>query len=49
MVRPLIDRGGLLWFVPCIIMAMGLFVGGTIAGYRRQGLNVALHRLGLRW
>jgi hypothetical protein len=39
---PLIDRGGLLWLVPSVIMALGLFVGGTIAGYRRQGLNVAL-------
>jgi hypothetical protein len=39
---PLIDRGGLLWIVPSVIMAIGLFIGGTIAGYRRQGLNVAL-------
>jgi hypothetical protein len=39
---PLIDRDGLLWIVPSAIMAIGLFTGGIIAGYRRQRLNVAL-------
>jgi hypothetical protein len=39
---PLIDRGGLLWLVPSFVMAIGFFLGGTIAGYRRQGLKLAL-------
>jgi hypothetical protein len=39
---PLIDRGGALWLVPAVIMAIGFFAGGMIAGYRRQRLAGAL-------
>jgi hypothetical protein len=39
---PLIDRGGVLWLVPAIVMAIGFFVGGAIAGYQRTRLQGAL-------
>jgi MFS family permease len=39
---PLIDRGGVLWIVPAVVMALGFFAGGMIAGYRRQRLEGAL-------
>lgn len=39
---PLIDRGGVLWLIPSAVMAFGFFIGGTIAGYRRQGYQRAL-------
>jgi hypothetical protein len=38
----LIDRGGLLWLFPSVVMAVGFFLGGTIAGYRRRRARVAL-------
>jgi hypothetical protein len=39
---PLIDRGGALWLVPAVVMAIGFFAGGVIAGYQRQRLAGAL-------
>ena len=39
---PLIDRGGLLWLIPGLVMAIGFYVGGMIAGHRRNGLKGAL-------
>jgi hypothetical protein len=41
---PLIDRGGVLWLVPAVVMAFGFFVGGAIAGYQRTGVQGALAR-----
>jgi hypothetical protein len=41
---PLIDRGGVLWLVPSIVMALGFFVGGAIAGYQRTGVKAALSK-----
>jgi MFS family permease len=39
---PLIDRGGALWLLPAVVMAIGFFAGGMIAGYHRQRLAGAL-------
>jgi hypothetical protein len=39
---PLIDRGGTSWLVPAAVMAVGFFLGGLIAGYRRPRLRQAL-------
>jgi len=39
---PLIDRSGLLWLLPGVVMGLGFFLGGTTAGYRRQRVKVAL-------
>jgi O-antigen/teichoic acid export membrane protein len=33
---PLIDQGGITWLYPAIIMAIGFFVGGTVAGRHRR-------------
>jgi hypothetical protein len=41
---PLIDRGGVLWLVPAVVMAIGFFVGGAIAGYQRARVQGALFR-----
>ena len=41
---PLIDRGGALWLVPAIVMALGFFAGGAIAGYHRTRVQSALLR-----
>jgi hypothetical protein len=41
---PLIDRGGVEWLVPAIVMAIGFFVGGAIAGYQRTRVQGALLR-----
>ena len=41
---PLIDRGGVLWIVPSVVMAFGFLVGGMIAGYRRPTAQGALVR-----
>jgi hypothetical protein len=39
---PLIDRGGVLWVAPAVVMAFGFFVGGAIAGYQRARVQGAL-------
>jgi hypothetical protein len=47
--RPMIDQGGATWMIPAVIMGIGFFVGGRIAGRNRssrrgafsQGLMVA--------
>jgi hypothetical protein len=39
---PLIDRGGLLWLWPSLVMGLGFFLGGTTAGFRRQRVKTAL-------
>ena len=47
--QPMIDQGGAWWLLPAIIMAVGFFVGGRVAGRNRstrtgafrQGLLVA--------
>jgi hypothetical protein len=41
---PLIDRGGALWVVPAVVMAVGFFAGGMIAGYHRARVRGALLR-----
>jgi hypothetical protein len=41
---PLIDRGGALWLVPAVVMALGFFAGGAIAGYHRARVQGALVR-----
>jgi len=41
---PLIDRGGVLWLVPAVVMAIGFWVGGVIAGYQRTSVQSALVR-----
>jgi hypothetical protein len=41
---PLIDRGGVLWIVPAVVMAIGFLVGGMIAGYQRATAQGALIR-----
>jgi hypothetical protein len=33
---PLIDQGGFLWLIPSILMGIGFFLGGAIAGFRRR-------------
>jgi hypothetical protein len=39
---PLIDRGGLWWLLPSVVMASGFFLGGTLAGYPRRRVRKAL-------
>jgi hypothetical protein len=34
--RPMIDQGGAWWLVPALIMAIGFFVGGMVAGKNRR-------------
>jgi hypothetical protein len=47
--RPMIDQGGATWMIPAVIMGIGFFAGGRVAGRNRssrrgafsQGLVVA--------
>lgn len=41
---PLIDRGGALWLVPAVVMAIGFLAGGMIAGYHQRQIRGALLR-----
>jgi hypothetical protein len=41
---PLIDRGGALWVVPAVVMAIGFYAGGMIAGYSQTRIRGALLR-----
>jgi hypothetical protein len=34
--RPMIDQGGAYWMIPAILMALGFFVGGRVAGRNRR-------------
>jgi hypothetical protein len=53
--KPMIDQGGMLWVIPALIMTVGFFVGGRVAGRNRrtqagaltQGLLVAGLTLGM--
>ena len=41
---PLIDRGGLLWLLPGVVMAFGFSLGGITAGYGRGTAKGAVLR-----
>lgn len=41
---PLIDRGGALWVIPAVVMAIGFYAGGMIAGYSQTRIRGALLR-----
>jgi Na+-driven multidrug efflux pump len=53
--RPMIDQPGALWLLPAVLMGIGFFVGGRVAGRNRrartgafsQGILVAGLTLGL--
>jgi hypothetical protein len=53
--RPMIDQGGATWLIPAVILGLGFFVGGRVAGRNRsshggaftQGLIVAAVTLAL--
>jgi hypothetical protein len=53
--RPMIDQGGALWLIPALIMGIGFFAGGRVAGRNRRthggafslGVVVALMTLAL--
>ena len=42
--RPLIDQPGKLWIVPGIVMAIGFFTGGGIAGRHRRNAGGAFNQ-----
>ena len=42
--KPMIDQGGFLWLVPGLILAIGFFVGSTIAGRHRQNPRGAFNQ-----
>src|SRR5580658_5631767 len=41
---PLIDQSGMTWLYPAIVMAIGFFVGGTVAGRHRRTTNGAFNQ-----
>ncbi len=40
--RPLVDRGFTLWFPPAVVMALGFFFGGRVAGRHRRAPRGAI-------